>query len=50
MATKRVAKTEYEQERAIQKLHAKFQVTLFAAKSVFFCALSVAALVLAYKL
>ena len=42
--------TKYDEDRAIQKLHVKFQVTLFAAKSVFFCALSVAALVLAYKL
>ena len=41
--------TEYDEDRAIQKLHAKFQVTLFAAKSVFFVALSVAALVLVFK-
>lgn len=42
--------TQYDENRAIQKLHAKFQVTLFAAKSVFFVALAIAVLVVAGKM
>lgn len=42
--------TEYDESRKIQKMHAKLQVALLATRTLFFAALGVAALVLAFKL